>query len=407
MLALKIYRLVGRLGEPLVARRVSPPRRGMLPQAEIWFHAASVGEAAVAAAIIKALRQKGIRPSILLTLQTETGLKKAKELLGEICLISLAPLDFPGFAEKALEQVKPQILALIETELWPNLILSAQRKGVKLLLLNGRLSLKAFKRYLLVRGLLTRLLESFSALGVIGPIEAERFLRLGAPRERLSLLGNAKYDLLFERAQRVKVEGIKEALGKPHFLITFGSLRSGEEKEAAKASKTLLKEFAKLKIALVPRHLTLVKKLARELDRQGVAYGKWSENPKEGRLIIVDKIGPLLSFYGASHVAFVGGSLVPKGGQNPLEPAIFGIPTFFGPHMENFPYEAGALISALGNETTVRTGNELAERISRLLKNEEERIEKGAAARKVVEKFLGASPKYAALVEKHLTPLRP
>ncbi len=406
MFPLKVYRSLGRVLEPYLARRLPPPRRGFLKRADVWLHAASVGEAGVAAAIIKAFRQRRKDLSFLLTLQTETGLKRATALLEGEALVSLAPLDLPGFVERAFSLVRPKVFALIETELWPNLIVTARRRGTKLLLLNGRLSARALKRYRWLKDFWGNLLKNFEALGVIGEEEAKRFLLLGAPEERISILGNAKYDLLWARAQTTDPKEIKGLIGGAR-LVTFGSLRGGEEKAAAKAASLLLKRHPGLKVALVPRHLSLVEPLKRESRRLGLAATLLSRLEPTKDVIIVDEIGPLLKFYAASEAAFVGGSLVPKGGQNPLEPALFKKPVFFGPHMGNFPYEARALRAALGEETVVRDGEELAARISFLLANPHEARRRGDLAHQVVKKFLGASARYAALLGQALSPAPP
>lgn len=401
MLALRLYRLLGQGLEPFIASKLCPSRRGELPRAKLWLHAASVGEAGVAAAIIKALREKNPSLTILLTLQTETGLKKARELLGGEN-IALAPLDCPGFVARAFENVRPQVLALIETELWPNLISSARKYGVKILLLNGRLSQKSLKRYLLLKNFWAGLLNHFEAIGVIGPKEAERFLKLGAPQEKIRILGNAKYDLLRERCQKIKPREIKALLDTGR-LITFGSVRSGEEKQVVEATRLLLKTFPTLTVALVPRHLSLVKRLKKWLASYGLPYALWSQK-KRARVIIVDEIGPLLSFYAASYAAFVGGSLIPKGGQNPLEPAAFKRPVIFGPYLTNFPYEAKALKEKLGEEIVVRNAQEIFAQFSSFLRDGEKTQTLGERAYTVFESFVGASKRYASLLNEVLIP---
>ncbi len=408
MLPLTLYRFVGHLLEPLLSPRLSSPRKGFLPRADLWLHAASVGEATVAAAIIKALQERFSGAKILLTLQTHTGLAKARELLREDIALSPAPLDFPSFVKRAFECVKPRVLALVETELWPNLILEAQRHRVLLVTVNGRLSQKAYRRYRLSRRLWRELFRNFWALGVIGPLEAKRFEALGAPKKRLRILGNAKYDLLYQRKAELQLEEARKKLPFAEKILTFGSVRGGEEKEILKAIALLLKKFpGKIRIALAPRHLKLLKKLEKGLRERGIPYTRWSLLPtREAPVILIDAIGPLLKIYALSFAAFVGGSLIPKGGQNPLEPALFKRPLLFGPYMTNFPYEAEALKKACG-DITVNNGEEIFEMFSFWLENPEEARATGEKAFRVLEGFLGASANYAKLLHEALLSFPP
>ncbi len=404
MLSLKIYQTLGRLLTPLWRSKKPPSRRGLLPQADIWLHAASVGEAQIAAAIIKAFLKRRPQTKILLTLQTYTGLAKAKELLSskEIA-VELAPFDLPSFARKAFAKTRPKVFALIETELWPNLILEAFKQQVPVLTLNGRLSERAYRRYRLLLGLWRKILGNFWALGVIGPLEAKRFEALGAPRDRLYILGNAKYDLLYERKKAFSdAKHLKKFF--PQRLLTFGSLRGGEEKEVVKAVFLLYKKFSEeICFVLAPRHLKNLKKLAQKLQERKIPYTLWSRLPQErAPVVLLDTIGPLLEIYAFSYASFVGGSLIPKGGQNPFEPALFERPLLFGPFMMNFPYEAEALRKRCGN-IIVKNGEEIFEKFSYWLEKPLEAQKTGQLAYQVLKEFLGASQKYALLLEKAFT----
>ena len=395
-----IYRLLGYLLYPFFLLKNPPPeRKGFLPQAEIWVHAASVGEAAVAAAIIKALKRIRPRSKVLLTLQTQTGIKKAQELIGDLASVSFAPYDLAPWVKRAFRQVSPKILVPVETELWPNLLEEAQRQKVVLTLVNGRLSARSFRNYRFVRPLLQRLLAHFSALGVIGPKEAQRFANLGASEEKVFPLGNAKYDLLLERIRQKK----DPFLDSSKRWIVFGSIRRGEEKAAVESLFQIQRSLARVGFVLAPRHLNLIPKIESELEKRGLSYGKWSQTRKE-QILLLDEIGPLLSIYSQATVAFVGGSLVPKGGQNPLEPAAFRVPIAFGPHMDNFPYEAEALIQKGGGKR-IKNTQELTSTLLYWLEHEKERALAGKAAYQVFLSFLGASKRYAELIIKSLNHL--
>ncbi len=407
-LLLFVYRAFGSLITPFLAlSSLAPERKGFLPPAEIWMHAASVGEALAAAAIIRAIKRIRPRSRILLTLQTQTGLQKAQELVGSLpgIHLSLAPLDLPFYVKRALRNVSPRVLVLVETELWPNLLEKAGREEITLVLVNGRLSAQSFPRYQKIRPLIRHLLQKFYALGVIGPLEAKRFLRLGAEEEKVLLLGNAKYDLLRERAQKFSPQRVLRKLSSRTPWVVFGSVRRGEERPLAQVIARLQRERKDLSFLLAPRHLEALPSFEKALGEEKLTFKRWSgiEHPETG-LILLDEIGPLFETYAQAQVAFVGGSLVPKGGQNPLEPAAFKVPVLFGPHMENFPYEAEQLVSRGGGQR-VNSPEDLLERLQNWLEQEEERKKAGLSAYQVLEEFAQAAERYAELVIKALNRL--
>ncbi|OAG27909.1 3-deoxy-D-manno-octulosonic acid transferase [Thermodesulfatator autotrophicus] len=399
---LRAYRLIGHLFTPfLKARGLPSTRQGNLPRADLWIHAASVGEANVAASIISGFLKRNPGVKVLLTLQTHTGIKKAQELLAGLPVaITLAPFDVPSFIKKAFSSVNPKVLAIIETELWPNLICEARARGTKLLVLNGRLSARSFKSYRLIKPLLKKLLVSFEHIGVIGPDEKKRYLLLGALPEKVSIMGNAKYDLLWERHKKLDLTTISSKLPQTEELFVFGSVRRGEEETIAKAIFFLKGTLPNVHFIIVPRHLTLIPRIKDQLSKKGLSFRLYSEPINTALVTIVDEIGPLFGIYALSKAAFVGGSLCPKGGQNPFEPAVFRKPVLVGPHMENFSYEAKALVTE-GGAQVVKNSRELAEDIYKLFKEKKLAQEKGELAFKAFKKFLGATENYISLLEKY------
>ncbi|AEH43968.1 Three-deoxy-D-manno-octulosonic-acid transferase domain-containing protein [Thermodesulfatator indicus DSM 15286] len=397
---LKAYRLIGQLLTPFfLAKGIPKERKGELPKADIWIHAASVGEANVAASIISNFLRYHPEVKILLTLHTSTGIKKAKDLLEDFpVFISWAPFDTPSFVKKALLSVSPKVFAIVETELWPNLICEAHASGTKLLILNGRLSSRSFKKYKLIRPLLKELFFKFEHIAVIGPEEKERYLALGAPPEKVSIEGNAKYDLLWERHKKLDLKKIVSRLPqKP--LFVFGSIRKGEEKIIGEVLSLLQKTLPKVHFILVPRHLTFIPGIKNELSQRGLSFRLYSKPVNDSLVTIVDEIGPLFGIYALSKAAFVGGSLCPKGGQNPFEPAVFKKPVLFGPYMENFSYEAKALVTA-GGAQIVKTPDELAQAIKGFFTDEKLTQKTGEAAFESFKKFLGATTRYVSLLEE-------
>ncbi len=408
LLLLGLYRLAGHLLTPLAAlKRLEPQRRGFLSPAEVWMHAASVGEAGVAAAIIRAIKRIRPRTRLLLTLHTRPGLKRAAELLKDVpgLELALAPYDLPRYARRAFGRVSPRVFVPVETELWPNLLEEARRRGVVTVLVNGRLSARSLRRYQRIKALMEHLLRGFYALGVIGPLEAKRFLQLGAEKEKVFLLGNAKYDLLRERARDLKPEKARKKLSSSTNWVVFGSVRRGEERMVSRAIRQLKDGSRALSFLVAPRHPESAPVFAESLRAEGLTPAFWTalERPADG-VVILDEVGPLLETYALARVAFVGGSLVPKGGQNPLEPAAFRVPVLFGPHMDNFPYEAEKLVSN-GGGRRVADAQDLAQKMDFWLRNDAERTRAGTNAYQVLEEFSQAAENYAELVIRALNRL--
>ncbi len=401
----QFYHLGGEVLEPIFREKDLPPeRKGKLPgPVDLWLHASSVGEATVAAAILEEFLKIRPKTSVLLTLFTPTGAKKARELIKDRVKIALAPYDLPGFIDQALTCTSPKVMALIETEIWPNLIVYSHQKGAKVLLLNGRLSPKSFPRYRLVKPLLRGLFLLFSGLAVIGPSEAKRFEALGAPLEKIQIFGNAKHDLLKKRAESLDPEIFRKRLriGQEE-IIVFGSVRHGEEKAIVRSIKGLWPR-KNLVFIVVPRHLKRLITLERSLNKEGLSFIRWSrlKGRREQRIVVVDEIGPLFGLYSLAKVAFVGGSLVPKGGQNPMEPAAFGVPVLFGPHMENFENEARGL-KKRGGGFVVQDTRELIFLVEELLDNRKLYNQASFGARKTLKDLTGAASKQAQWLAQFL-----
>ncbi len=381
--------------EPVFKRKgLALERQGFVPgPVDLWMHAASVGEANVAVAILKEFLKLFPNVRILLTLFTPTGLKKAKELIRDNRVdITLAPYDLPSFVNRAIKQAQPKVFALVETELWPNLIFLSWKAGVKVLLLNGRLSKKSFPRYRLIKPLFREILPIFATLCVIGHVEAKRFEALGAHPEKIKIFGNAKHDLLKKRAEGFDPTPVKMRLGlEQEEVIIFGSLRRGEERFIVETIYHLHSQKG-LIFVLVPRHLELLSSLKKALEQFGLSFDMWSEldGKYRHRIILVDEIGPLFGLYSIAKIAFVGGSLVPKGGQNPMEAAAFGVPIIFGPYMENFEIEARSLRKE-GGGFLVKNVNELVFLIEELQNNQGLYLSASTGAQKTLYTLSGGA----------------
>lgn len=334
-------------------------RRGLdLPAVEpggLWLHGASVGEARLLLALDAARAARPGAPAAVLSALTATGRAALAGREGPTCF---APLDFPAWVARAYDALRPSRVGLVETELWPNLLRAARRRGVPVVLLNARLSPARMRRYLRFRGLYAPLLAGVRAVAAQSPADAERWRRLGAPPERVAVAGNLKYDLPAPRLDRAAA---RRRLGVPQTapLLLGGSTREGEEAALARAVLELRRGPAPgARLVLAPRHLRRLDAVEAELRREGVACRRLSAIPPEAgpapeeEAVLVDALGLLADLYPAADVAFVGGTLAPVGGHNVLEPAAAGVPVVFGPHTGHVE-EPAALLEAAGGARRV------------------------------------------------------
>ncbi len=403
----RFYRWASGLAEKLLAGRY--PERfvpsGLTP-VDLWMHAASVGESRVAAAILKALRKIRPETKIFLSLQTAAGLAEARKLLEGFSgiKVGLAPWDGPKALKAFFETLRPRVLALVETELWPNLLAEARARNVPVVIVNGRLSDRSYPRYRRLKGLWRPFLTGVAFLGAISERDRARFEALGVPRERTAVLGNAKHDLAFERAGNLDPGPLARRLGlEPgQRLLVFGSLRAGEEHLVAELVAGLSGEPG-VRFVVVPRHPERAPDFYRHLAPLGwpVAFFRGAEGLAGFRIVIVDEVGPLFGLYALASAALVGGSFASHGGQNPVEPAVFGKPILFGPHMENFRPEAESLLEA-GGAVQVNSGAEALSVLRTWLRDPDQAQKVGQKALQAALKLRGASRRYARVLARFL-----
>jgi len=375
---------------------------------DLWLHAVSVGEVGVAEALVDAIEGKGKKIRILVSSTTPAGFAKALSSLGKRCTVIPYPLDFPQVVKRVISSVKPKVYACLETELWPNLLQNARRAGCKTILLNGRISERSYPKYLKLRGLTRPILSGFSKIAAISDIHADRLKALGADEENIVVTGNAKFEALLTRPDPKRVELLRNRTGiRPSGkVVVAGSIRGDEGKIMVKAYERLRGKWADLTLFLVPRHVERVPGLEKYLNERRISYNLWSELETGGdaaaQVIIVDVIGPLFDLYGLADVAFVGGSMVPKGGQNVMEPAAWRCPVLFGPHTENFE-EASHILKRYKGGTVVRNLDDLVEQLGALLGDPDFCCSMGAAARSALEKLSqNAASRQAEIVLKAL-----
>ncbi len=373
-----------------------PPslRRGKARKPVIWVHSVSVGEVLAASPLIAEIRRQLPGYQLLLSTTTVTGqavCRKRVAARGDILIYF--PLDIPFVVRRVLSLFSPRAIILMETEIWPNLITQARRRGVTLLLVNGRLSDKSFKRYSIGRPLIRPLLWFFSSIGMQTDQGKQRMLRLGAPPDIVSVTGSLKYDAALSFIPSgEEVEKLRQVLGIPEGkVIVAGSTHRGEEQLVARAYLALSRKYPDLFLVIAPRHPERFAEVENRLRQDGIPFCNRSSGAKPDpscRVMLLDTLGELMKFYAMATVAFVGKSLTRKGGQNPLEPAACSRPVVFGPHMDNFREVAEILIAERG-AIRVSGFRELVSALDHLLGNEEAARKTGLRARKSVESRTG------------------
>jgi 3-deoxy-D-manno-octulosonic-acid transferase len=389
--------------------RLAPERASMEGSPRIWVHAVSVGEVTAAAPIVTALRSRFPGACLVLSTSTETGQEMARKLVPAASAHIYYPLDIPVVVRKVVARVNPDIFVPLETELWPNFIRICRKRGTRIVMANGRISPRSFRRYSATRFFWKGLLASVAEAGVISATDAERLAAIGLPAERIHVLGNAKYDGLAARVSPA-VEGeiadiLRIAPGEG--VLVAGSTHEGEEAIILDVYRKLLEIRPDFKLILIPRHIERGPAVAQMVRQAGFADCiAMSEihagrGRREERVILVDVIGELFKVYSLATVVFCGGSLVPKGGQNILEAAAWGKVVFTGPHMDDFRDER-ALLEEAGAGITVLNGGELLERIRDFLDNPDLLRLRGEAGRRAVATNKGAAERYADLVAEVL-----
>jgi 3-deoxy-D-manno-octulosonic-acid transferase len=339
------------------------------PRIDVWAHAASVGEAESLVPLVEALSAQGLR--IFMTTQTVAGRTTLRRRLPGI-RARLAPLDLSLLTESSIRRVAPRILLLVETELWPNLIWSARRAGSAIVVVGARISDRSFPRYRRLSRFFRGLLREIDVIGARGRQDAERFVELGAPRERVVVVGDLKLD---RPAPDDPSEELRQAVG-PGPLFVAGSTHPGEEEILLPAWAKLRARVAPdLRLVLAPRHVDRAPALLRLAKERGHRASLRTKGAASADVVVLDTVGELASLYSIADLVFCGGSLVPVGGHNLLEPVQVGRVVLHGPHVENQRAQV-ELLTPLGVLRRVRDGQEVEDVGSALLTD---RLAHGAA----------------------------
>jgi 3-deoxy-D-manno-octulosonic-acid transferase len=368
----------------------------------VWIHAVSVGEALTARPLLAELRRRYPKLRLVVSTTTLAGQQVARQNLQGVDEVFYFPFDLGFSVRRILRLVRPRLFLMMETEIWPNLLRACRRSGVKTVMVNGRVSDRSYPRYRLIRPFFRRVLDDVDRFCVQGEESRRRLLDLGAAPARMTVTGSLKFDSLPSARQarhgdRV-VRFFRVAPSRP--VVIAGSTMRGEETHVLDAFGAVRGVDQSLLI-LAPRHperFAEVERMAKDAGFDTVRRSEL-EIDKEpcAEVVVLDSIGELAQLYQVATLVFVGGSLVETGGHNILEPAAFGKPIVFGPHMHNFAEIAGVFLSN-GAAVQVASGNELGVVLRRLLHDPAERARLGGAARTLVDANRGAKDKTMAVI---------
>ncbi len=400
---LPLFALKGKFGRGFAARfgTVHPELlEALAGHRPVWVHAVSVGEVALAVSLVNRLRERMPGVRFLLTTTTNAGYAVAEKIKNEEDALTFFPIDFPWSVGVFLDSMNPSMLILLETEIWPNLLRMLSKKKVPVLIANGRISDRAFKRYLFVRFFLKHVFREMEAISVQDERMRSRFISLGASPDQVSVNGNLKYDWEPPRLQDEAVSALKHALrSSTQKLLIAGSTHEGEEEILFRTYATLRPIFPQARLLIAPRHLERLASIERAAERAGLrpvristaSYRSLAED-SEKDVWLLDQVGVLASLYECASIVFVGGSLVPVGGHNLAEPAYYAKPILFGPYVQNF-LEMASEFKAGGGAIEVADAGELRREWEKALREPESLIAMGRASRELVRKHQGATQK--------------
>jgi 3-deoxy-D-manno-octulosonic-acid transferase len=369
----------------------------------IWVHAVSVGETLAAVPLVKALQERYPDYRLIVTCMTPTGSERVKAAFGDSVDHCYAPYDMPDSVARFLNRVEPKILIIMETELWPNTIAACHKRNIPVLLANGRLSEKSTTAYRRIQPLVRPMLTQLSAVAAQHGDDGARFTDLGLANSALTVTGNIKFDLSLDQVIKDKAQQLltewRGTNQRPILLVA--STHRGEDEIILDAFAQIKTKIENPLLVLVPRHPERFNQVAELCTATGFNLARRScEDGVDGAEILLgDTMGELMSFFGVCDIAFVGGSLVPSGGHNMIEPAAWGVPVLTGPHLFNFS-EASQLLLEGGAMQICHSADQMAEQAVELLQSQAKCAEMGSAAQRIAEANRGALDRLLNLIDK-------
>ncbi|MDR3198263.1 MAG: 3-deoxy-D-manno-octulosonic acid transferase [Planctomycetaceae bacterium] len=396
----------------------------------VWFHAVSVGEVNLLRPILKLIRESKSDWHCVVSTTSFTGMELALKLFGKELTVFYCPLDFSWAADKAMQRLRPDLLVLVEQELWPNLICAAKRYGAKVAIINGRFSENGYKRYLWVRRFIVPMFRRIDIIAAQSETYAGWFHRLGVSADSIRVIGSMKFDGAQSDRNNPETQHLKSLAGISDEDIVFlaGSTQSPEEAFAVECYENLKTDFPRLRLILVPRHPERFEEVAALLEAKavlwqrrsqlreveggdsdmvlsfdsgmnlGVREGESSRKAVKPRILLVDTVGELGGWWGTAAIAFVGGSMGQRGGQNMIEPAAYGAAVCFGPNTKNFRDIVDLILRDQAAQV-VHDQHEMEQFVRRCLEEPEVAEQFGGRAKKLVDRQLGATKRTLEMLE--------
>ncbi|MGL9760594.1 MAG: lipid IV(A) 3-deoxy-D-manno-octulosonic acid transferase [Symbiopectobacterium sp.] len=372
----------------------------------IMLHSVSVGETLAAIPLVRALRYRYPSLPITVTTMTPTGSERVLSAFGNNVYHVYLPYDLPCALKRFFNQVNPKLVIIMETELWPNLITELHRRNIPLVIANARLSERSAAGYKKISSLTRSILRRTTLIAAQNQEDGERFIDLGLQRSRLAVTGSLKFDISVTPKLAARAVALRHqwASRRPVWIAT--STHEGEEAIILASHRALLNQFPNLLLILVPRHphrFHITQSLTQSLSFSYTLRSSGEVPATDTQVVIGDTMGELMMLYGIADIAFVGGSLVERGGHNPLEPAAHAIPVLIGPHTFNFK-DICLKLSEAGSLITVKDADSIVKEVNTLLTDEDHRLYCGRHAVEVLRQNQGALQRLLTLLEHYLPP---
>lgn len=369
----------------------------------IWVHAVSMGETLAAVPLVKALLKQYPTYRIIMTSTTPTGSAQVVKNFGDQVTALYTPYDLPGAVKRFYDNVHPVLGIILETELWPNLLAEAVNRKIPLMLANARLSARSCRGYQRIAPLVRQMVNSFSLVAAQGRLDAERFLALGLEPSRLQITGNIKFDVQLPADLRARGAALRAEWGPSRSVWAAVSTHEGEETIILEALKQIRVSFPEILLILVPRHPERFSRVHQICEQAHftVALRSRRDPVQAGTQILLgDTMGEVMLFYAAANLAFVGGSLVPVGGHNLIEPAVLGLPVLSGPQLHNF-VDISQLLLQGGGASIVNNADELSAKVIELLSDPLKCNDMGQKAQAVINANTGALAKHLHWIQNN------